>query len=782
MANFIIKYRWWIVSFCVLLGTGFGSLIPSARTDPEIRNYVPASLPSRIRTDSIEKEFGVQDMVIVLFSDSCILTADDLNQIKDFSRGISRLDGVSSILSPFTVKSIRNEAGMMIADPLIKNIPADMSETEELKHKISDNRFAKDVVFSSDFTTAAITATINNPGGEITTLDKIDSLISSSHGHARIMAGGLPYIRRFVMKDVRRDGVIIVPVALLLMLLLLKITIGDWRNVFLPFTVVILSTAFSMGLIPLLGWKISILSLLVPIILIAVSNNYGIYLVTQHQQIIAAGETDKRKRISYLISSLKMPILFSGLTTIAGVLGLLTHSIIPARQVGILAAGGIATALIMSLFFVPALLYMRRTSPATGKRNTLQIREWVQKTLRKLASFIIKYPGKILAYSAVLTLLISLGMFKLRIETNQEKYFPVNHPVRKTSEIINNKFGGSQNISVMISGDIKDPAIMNGIDSLTRDLQKQDGVGNVFSISEVVREMSKAIFLPDENGYDKIPDTRAGIAQLFELYYLSGDQSDFDQLLNFDNTKADILIKLSNPENYVINGVKKLIRAHVPEIPARITVGGYAIIMSDFAESVIRGQVYSLTFAVIVVFLLLSVIFKSFRGGVIGSYPLFASILILFGFMGITGIALDAATALLSSIMIGVGVDFTIQYMWCFNNELRNGLNYQDATVKAITTIGRSIFINAFGVMAGFSALMFSGFTSIRFFGYLVLLSIGSCLIGAMLVIPAILLKYKPRFIRKDLTTRKKIKNEKDKIVMSVTSAAFTGSRATTGG
>jgi predicted RND superfamily exporter protein len=173
--------------------------------------------------------------------------------------------------------------------------------------------------------------------------------------------------------------------------------------------------------------------------------------------------------------------------------------------------------------------------------------------------------------------------------------------------------------------------------------------------------------------------------------------------------------------------------------------------MADFAGSVITGQVYSLIFALITVFILLAIVFKSFKGGLIGSIPLAASIFILFGFMGFTGISLDAATALLSSIMIGVGVDFTIQYIWCFNIQINKGLSYSDATKASMETIGRSIIINALSVMAGFSALMFSGFTSIRFFGYLVIISIGSCLLGAIILIPAILVKLRPGFIKTEI-------------------------------
>ena len=370
------------------------------------------------------------------------------------------------------------------------------------------------------------------------------------------------------------------------------------------------------------------------------------------------------------------------------------------------------------------------------------------------------------------TLLLASGIMLLRIETNQEKFFPKNNPLRIASDVINQKFGGSQTVSVMIEGDIKDPAVMTGIDNLTLRLENLDGVGNVFSISQAVREMSKAIFSPGEDDYDRIPFTREGIAQMFELYNMSGNPDDFSQLMNLDNTRAHILVRLSNPESRVINSVKEKINEITGGFPAKVTTGGYAIIMSDFASSIIKGQVSSLLLALVAVYFLLALIFRSFRGGFVGTIPLAISILILFGFMGFSGIALDAATALLSSIMIGVGVDFTIQYIWCFNIHINKGLSYEDSTRTSMRTIGRSIIINAFSVMAGFAVLMFSGFTSIRFFGYLVIISISSCLLGAIVLIPAIIMKFRPGFVRKKMSITKIRRYAKEKRYGNV--AAFT--------
>ncbi|MFN8239581.1 MAG: MMPL family transporter [Bacteroidales bacterium] len=748
MTNFILKYRRFLIAIPLTVGILFAVLIPFSKTDPEIRNYVPRHIPSREVTDIIEKEFGIQDMIMILFSDSSILTESNLENIKATGDGISGLYNIRNVITPFSIKTIESENDALLAKRLIDSIPKNFSESEALKKRIRKNKLAGDIVISGDFRMAAITATIDTTEGELVTMSRIDSITKSHEGNAKVLKGGLPYIRKYILTDVKKDAAFLVPAALLIMLLVLRLSLGNWRSIIMPFSVVLISTSASMGLIPLLGWNISILTLLVPIILVAVANNYGIYLAARFQELRKEGLTDTRETLNQLLGSLNMPILFSGLTTIAGILGLLTHSIIPARQASILAATGVTLALVISLLFVPALIAgikpaLKRTMIDRSEKNPME------PFLSFLAGFIIKRSGSILLFSLVFTVLVSTGAFLLKTETNQEKFFPAGHPIRETSEKINESFGGSQTVSVMITGDILEPEVMQKIDELTTRLELTGGVGKVFSVSKVIRQMTKVFYDSTETEYDAIPATREGIAQLFELYYMSGDPDDFNQLVNRDYSKAHLLIKLSNPDHKVITSVKKVIGTISKGMKAEVLTGGYAIIMSDFASLLIKGQVTSLLLAVITVFLLLWIIFRSPAGGLIGSIPLVASIFILFGFMGLAGIALDSATALISSIMIGVGVDFTIQYIWCFTLQLKTGNDFSLATSSAIRKIGRSIIINAIGVMAGFAVLVFSGFTSIRFFGWLIIISMSSCLIGAIIVIPAFILRFKPAFITK---------------------------------
>lgn len=767
MTEFIIRYRWAIIAVSVAMAVGLGLLIPSSETDPDIRNYIPKNMDSRVTNDSIEKEFGVQDMIMVLFTDTTVLKPGDLQQIREVDRAFSRMEGIGTVNSLFTARKIEGREGMMTVDPLIRRIPQSAEDLETLRQEILDNQFARDIVVSSDMTAAAITGTINKNVSEYETLSRVDSVIAANQGDAAILTGGLPYIRQFITSDVNHDALILIPLALVIMLTVLKLSLGDWRSVFIPFTVVILSTVVTMGLIPLLGWKFSIIMCLAPIILISVANNYGIYLVSRHKEL---GRADMpltgKETVRAITGSLNMPILFSGLTTIAGLLGLLTHSIIPARQVGILAATGVSLALAMSLLLIPALIYLQHTPgrkplPPPSEKNDL-----INRALSVISSVVIRRPGKVLLISFVITLLLGTGMVFLKIDTNQENFFPRKHPVRKAAEIINTKFGGSQTVSVMITGDIKDPVLMQGIDDLTHRLKASEGVGSVFSISDVVREMSKALYDPSEDGYDRIPSSRAAIAQMFELYNMSGNPDDFSQLMNFENTSAHLLVRLSQPEHKIVRNLRDEIKSYTADFPARVTTGGYAFIMNDFAQKIINGQVSSLVFALIIVFILLAIIFRSVKGGLTGSIPLAASIMIQFGVMGMTGVAIDAATALLSSIMIGVGVDFTIQFLWRYKIELSKGGTHAEAVAATYRTTGRSIVINGLSVMAGFSATFLSGFLSIRFFGYLTLLAIGSCLLYAIIVMPAFMLYFKPSFIETagKIKIQNKRNNEKDAI------------------
>jgi predicted RND superfamily exporter protein len=288
---------------------------------------------------------------------------------------------------------------------------------------------------------------------------------------------------------------------------------------------------------------------------------------------------------------------------------------------------------------------------------------------------------------------------------------------------------------------------MKKINSLERKIGRMDMVGNTTSIARVVRQMSRALNDTDDVEYDRIPDTRNAVAQYFELYSMSGDPEDFEKLVDFPYEHALITARMNTTSTARLNHFVDIIRTMVANDPNVLLIGGIGVVLSDLARLVVSGQLLSLTLAMIIVAILLMILFRSVIAGLISAIPLTLSIIVLFGLMGIFGIELNVATALLSSIMIGVGIDYTIHFLWRYREERRNGLDYEKAVTKTLTTSGRGIIFNAFSVIVGFVALMFSGFLPVKFFGFLVVVSIFSCLVGALVLIPSLCLIFKPRFL-----------------------------------
>ncbi|NOQ98016.1 MAG: MMPL family transporter, partial [Calditrichae bacterium] len=427
-----------------------------------------------------------------------------------------------------------------------------------------------------------------------------------------------------------------------------------------------------------------------------------------------------------------------------GILALLSHVIVPAKQLGILAAISIGAALILSLFFIPAVLSLfGKSKPVYSGTDKSQL---LDRILLVTASMVNQYPRRILYGSLVVFSVMIFGLMKMEVDANIENFFAEDHPVKKSSELINKNFGGSQMLSILVEGDIKSPAILKRMDHYESEIEKLPGVGDAYSITAPIKEMNKAI-LGNNTGVESIPDSREAVAQLLELYFMSGDPDDFEKLVDFDFEKARIMVRLKDASSTnVMQIVQEIEQMTLDDASVKI-IGGDGLITAELSNTVVDGQVYSLILALVAVLLLMMIIFKSPSAGLIAAIPLAGSILVLFGLMGLLHIPLDIATALLSSVMIGVGVDYTIHFIWRYREEIQKGRSREDAIRITLTTTGRGITFNALSVIIGFSVLLISAFAPIKFFGFLIVISIFACLVGAILIVPSLILVWKPKFL-----------------------------------
>ncbi|MBN1306393.1 MAG: RND family transporter [Chitinispirillaceae bacterium] len=743
----VIKYRWPILVAFVATAVVAALQLRRVTIEADIQKLLPESIPSRVDTRKIEEIFGGTDMLFFVFETGDVLAEPTLRRLKRIDKKLERIDGVNSILSLFSAKNITGRDGAMIVEPVVNEIPRTGETRERLRELIRGNELAYGLVVSRDFRLAAFMLTLAPDADEDDVYSKAKAIIAGIPGNERVFAGGQPAFRSTLHSDIIRDIGVLVPAALIVMLGVLFAFFRQLRGVILPFGAVVLSMMFGTGLLPFFGWKMTLITVILPIMVVAIANNYGIHLVAKYQELNdLPGDHTRKGLAAEVLRQLWSPVLITGLTTVAGILGLLTHVMLPARQIGIAAAIAICFALALSLLAIPAALSMMRI-PRRGIADDTRRNGFVGRILQLTGDFITARPKTVLIASAVLTAAGIVGTFLLKTDANQENLFAPAHPISQTTRIVNRYFGGTQNISMLVHGDIKDPSLLSRMSGYQRELEHLEGVGGSTSIADVIRIMSKAINDSGEAGWDRIPPTRDAVAQYVELYSMSGEPDDFERMVDFNYENAQCIVRINNGSTPVVKKIVGRIRSIMATDSSIVRIGGFAVILAELGDAIFSGQISSLLFAIGAIIFLMMLLFRSISAGILSAVPLAISVILGFGFMGLSGIHLDIATAMITSIVIGAGVDYTIHFLWRYRNERRGDRSYRDAVCRTLTTTGRGILFNALSVAAGFAALFLSSMPPLRFFALLFILSILTCMAGALVVVPCLCLVFKPKFL-----------------------------------
>jgi predicted RND superfamily exporter protein len=481
-----------------------------------------------------------------------------------------------------------------------------------------------------------------------------------------------------------------------------------------------------------------------------VTNDYGIHILAAYQEL-AVGEENPIQVSKDSVLKLGAPVIAAGITTVVGLLSLSTHLIVPARELGVLAGAGITFALFASLLFIPAVLSLLKVkTPLQNYQVEAQNTKGSSKKgiistiLFKTAELVSQKAKMILIVSSILVLAISAGILMLNVDTNPISFYEQESDIVKATEIVNQHFGGANTISVVARGKITEAEKMQQISDFELKIKEFENVGEVTAVSTIIRTMNREL----HNGlaeFEKIPADDFALSQYLLLFSMSGD---LDKMIDFREENALITARIKTNSTEEIKEVLNKIQNQAQNYGEGSfpLIGGFGDLLAELVDAVVRGQLISLFLSIILVAAVVMILFKSFSAGLYAAVPLVTALVSLFSLMGFLNIKLDMITTMLSSIMIGVGVDYTIHFLWRYREERRN-LAKKEAVIKTLTTSGRGITFNALSVIVGFSILFISGFLPVKFFAFLVTVSIATCLVGALLILPALVLVFEPDFL-----------------------------------
>ena len=743
----VLRYPKTVIVLTLLFVFGMGVNIRHVEIDPAIKSLLPTDFSELIRLEEFEEMFAASEILLVAVEVDDFLAPETLAKLYILQEELEAQPQVERVHSLLKMKHLEAQENSFkprdLLDP--EDPPETPAEQEAIKELIRRDEMYVGSVISEDLRTLAF---VVMPESKFD--DRAMALSTAEIAHRNfgdnVVVTGLPPTRNAVMSGMQGDLQTFMPLGIVLMIMLLVVSFRTWLGAILPLLVVVMSVLSTFGLMGLVGEKVRMVTVIMPVMLIAIANDYGIHLVAHYLGSAKEHKGTRRELIYGVSRSLGVPIIAAGATTVLGFLTLTTHVLPSARTAGLLSAFGVIIAFVMSLTFIPAMLVLLK--PPAGVADAFS-GSLMSRSLALFSRFLRRHGRLTVAAIMVLGLGAVAGLPNLNVDTDPVRYFHKESEVRLANDKVNDVFGGSSQMNILTTGDIKEPDTLRKMAAFGEFLETLPMVSRTQSLADIVKRMNRA-FHNDDPAYDRIPDSRAAVAQFLLVYSFSADLSDFDQFVDFEFKHAQIAARVNSTSSSDIKALTEQTNAYIASSGTADlfpVVTGFVTILGTLVDMVVYGQLFSLAASLVLIFFVATGLFRSAIGGLFISLPLVFAVLVVFGLMGHFGIELNIATAMLSSIVIGVGVDYVIHFLWHYREHLRTHGDPWRAVEETLLISGRGIIVNALSVIIGFSVMLASNFLPIFFFGFLLTISITTCLIAAMVILPVLVTSLRPAFL-----------------------------------
>ncbi len=738
-----LKAPWLVLAVILVISALFFMQMKEKSTmETNLDKYMPQDHPAFVYSDLAEEWFGIQDAIIVAIENkNGIFNTETLDTLKQLTKRFQKFDEIdkNDVTSLYTADNIIGTEDGMDVKPFFKKVPKTDERLLSLQQNVKNNEMIFGRLVSTDETVTVIIAEIKD---DVFTQDFYNEILevaaASQTNNITIHVAGRPIVEGTMALLGPADMKRMVPIVLLVITLVLFIMLRSIKSTILTMLVVFLSVIFAFGLMAAVGIPIYAVSTMIPVMLIAIGVADGIHLYSHLQLFLQKNPTaTKIEATKDMISEMWKPVVMTSVTTAVGFISLLTSQVYPIKYFGIFTAFGVLAAMILSLLIIPAGIMIFGLPKVKAKKESKG------HLADRFATFVIKKKYVTIMATAIIIVLSIFGMQKIWINSSFLDKFEKDSDIVLTDKFINSHFGGTTSINLILDGgddqkDIfKNPKALKLVDQLQKKVVNElEVVGTSFALTDYVNRMNKVMNADDE-AFNTIPDSRDMVAQYLLLYEMSGDPENLDKVVDYDYTKLNVMFQMKSDNSKAINSVLAVIKSFEEDfnklgISMRYAGSGYKGLI--FTDLILEGQVMSLILSLIIIIVLLSFMFKSIITGLAGAVPIAITAMISFGTMGFLDIPLSTTTALLSSIAIGIGIDYAVHFLEQYRSNIQKYSDRFIAAKKTMAHSGRAIVFNAIVVIAGFLVLVFSVFPPNRELGALVSLNMFTSFLGTLTI------------------------------------------------
>lgn len=564
----------------------------------------------------------------------------------------------------------------------------------------------------------------------------------------RFYLAGRPVIEVSSGQQALEDLKIMIPLLLIVMAATLFLIFKTWRGVLLPMFVMTASVIWTMGIMGILGVPLYTISTMLPVILVVVGVGDAIHLLSHYyDQVLNDPQRDSKEIVAEVMRDLGAPIFVTSITTAVGFLSLLFAEMPPFKIFGIFTVVGIMACWLLSVTFIPAVLALLQ--PKVGsylqKRQALRVhaeQSTLVKRLVVLVSAVLVKPRRALIAVGVVGALAFIGATQLYVNSSWMSDFNKESEIVAATNLINEKFAGTITLNIVVDGKehdaLKSPELLRAIEDMQKHAESLPYVGDSLSVVDYLKSMNKNLHEGQEE-FNILPDSRAQIAEYLYLFSISGRPEELDEVSDFNYQVANVSIRIKSDQTKVLKNIIDDIRAfnaqRFKDINAEVNYAGSGNNSYVWADLLISSQTYAIFLSKLGIFLLATLLFRSWMTGLLVVAPVTMTTLLIAGASGFMGIPLDVSTVLAAGVAIGVGVDFAVHYIYRYRREVELGKNHLDATQGVIRAVGKTIVFNATVVSVGFAVLFLSQFPQhVKLGEFVAAYMVVSCIVALLLL------------------------------------------------
>ena len=730
------------------------------RFDGSVESLLPADDPSNRYYAEVRKLFGSDEVGVVGLLADDVYAKPVLETIDRLTKAIGKIDGVEKVIS---LTNATDPVKDVFEPPLlITKFPTTPAGRDELRRTLEDRPIYMKNLVAADGRAAAINVFFKEMSQDDYIARGIDeqvtAAIEAERGPYEVHYTGLPRLKAYSVRTMQRDLLRFVPATLGLILVVLALCFRSVRGVFLPAMTVVTSLIWTLGIMRLNDVNLSLGTMALPPLLLVLGTAYSLHVVAEYYELAQSG----RNRDDVVLETLRrigLPSTIAAVTTIIGFISLVANSIVSIRQMGIYSAIGIGLSFLFSLVLVPAVLAalpLRPTSAPLGEMtgDTSHL-------LARLGRFSIDHRRRIALAAFAITVLALPAIFEIRVDSNFLSFFRPTDPVRRATDVVNERLVGSMAFYVVVDSSAKDTFKtwdnLRRLKELQRFIDRLPGVEKTISFIDYAemldrgsQETSSGDFVLGPNGEVMQAEATAERTSFWQrperlgaiFSMVASSPKTFTSVMGSDFSRANILVRTSLSRSSDINATADRIEEYAvsnlpPELSAHPT--GSLMLLTETTGDIVLGQVQSLVFTAVVIFIAMSLMFLSFRVGLIAMIPNLLPIFLFFALLGLSGADLNFGTNIIASIALGVGVDETIHIMSRLSSRVRATGDQERALLETLATVGRPALYASLLLFLGFLTLSFSTFVPIQEFALLSAATMVFDAICELALLPALL-------------------------------------------